>query len=320
MRAVRFTCHNEGVSGADPTGLDFAHINTNGCRAPPPPFLLPPSPTARGRTRSQSVGDDLERAAVPRLDIEDVNEKAKEEEKEEKAKDAGPRGGAGRRGSWCPAGVAVNESKSPRTKEKEYAERRIRREKNVRRTYETKDLEIFNLLRVPVWIFDFKKRQMLWCNLEGLEVPTGAPLLPRQEQHSQPLICVICTAVVSRHSGGAARSGLGRRHVAGDTGARGRPSSLTRCLAMAIAPLLTSCAADAMRPLRLHPEPRRQHRSFPPVHCSFIQSCSHRLSLSSHPSQKELFTFYPLPTRQPRTTLMTLTGIQLKDRSQEGGT
>ncbi len=75
-----------------------------------------------------------------------------------------------------------------------------------------------------------------------------------------------------------------------------------------------------MRPLRLHPEPRRQHRSFPPVHCSLIQSCSHLLSLFTHLSQKELFTFYPLPTRQPRTTLMTLTGIQLKDRSQEGGT
>lgn len=90
---------------------------------------------------------------------------------------------------------------------------------------------------------------------------------------------------------------------------------LTRCLAMAVAPLLTSCVADAMRPLRLHPEPRRQHRSFPPIYCSLIQSCSH----SSHLSQKELFTFYPLPTRQPRTTLMTLTGIQLKDRSQEGG-
>jgi hypothetical protein len=129
------------------------------------------------------VGDDPERAVVPRLEInaakiEDVNEKAKEEEKE-----AGPRG-AGRRGSWCPTGVAVNDIKSPRTKEKEHAERRIRREKNLRRTYETKDLEIFNLLRVPVWIFDFKKRQMLWCNLEGLEVPRRCPC--HAKQHSQP--------------------------------------------------------------------------------------------------------------------------------------
>lgn len=56
-------------------------------------------------------------------------------------------------------------------------------------------------------------------------------------------------------------------------------------------------------------------RSFSQAHARLSLSLSH-----THLLQKELFTFYPLPTRQPRTTLMTLTGIQLKDRSQEGGT
>ncbi|ELR25046.1 His Kinase A (phosphoacceptor) domain containing protein [Acanthamoeba castellanii str. Neff] len=122
------------------------------------------------------------------------------------------------------------------------AERRIRREKNLRRTYETKDLEIFNLLRVPVWIFDFKKRQMLWCNLEGLELWSADTL--------EELLA---------------------RDWAGD---------MSQAIQM---------------------------------------QCDHfAYTLSQGGSIKELFTFYPLPTRQPRTTLMTLTGIQLKDRSQEG--
>jgi hypothetical protein len=225
MRAVRFTCHKEGVSGADPKGLDFA--SPHGCRAPPPAFLSPPKVETRGRTRSQSVGDDIERLAVPRPEIPNteparpkVTNEAADGQMEEVVGegDGWPPGSQGaRRGSWCVAGGAGNEdSKSPRAKEKEYMERRSRRERNLRRSYETKDLEIFNLLRVPVWVFDFKKRQMLWCNIEGLEVRPFSSCLPPPTRARLTAACT--TVVVGRHSRGAACPRLGWRHVAGDSG------------------------------------------------------------------------------------------------------
>jgi len=37
-------------------------------------------------------------------------------------------------------------------------------------TYRTRDLDILNLLPVPVWVFNFKKRAMVWCNNRGLKV------------------------------------------------------------------------------------------------------------------------------------------------------
>jgi hypothetical protein len=97
-------------------------------------------------------------------------------------------------------------AKSPRF-EKEYKERRKEREKNLRRSFKREDLEILNLLRVPVYIFDFVRRTMLWCNSEGLEVTLPHSPSKRNNIRSSfntppPLHAV----VECRVTGGVARS------------------------------------------------------------------------------------------------------------------
>jgi hypothetical protein len=41
---------------------------------------------------------------------------------------------------------------------------------NDTRSYTPKDLEVFNLLKHPVWVFDFERKAMYWANKAALEV------------------------------------------------------------------------------------------------------------------------------------------------------
>lgn len=46
----------------------------------------------------------------------------------------------------------------------------MRMEVNPTRCYQQNDLEIFNVLQHPVWVFDIEKKSMFWSNKEGLKI------------------------------------------------------------------------------------------------------------------------------------------------------